>query len=108
MPVPPSPALAYSDSSDPAYEQHVANTWELRPFAKGVLLASGTCPRCAVELEIPAVLTTVRLTFRRTAARNGPAEIPMTCNCDEEHGDRPPDVGGCGAFWLLRVPEDLA
>ncbi|MGW3283057.1 hypothetical protein ACWDR3_00255 [Streptomyces sp. NPDC001002] len=108
MTVPPSSAFDYSESSDPQFEQHVADTFELTSYGRDFLLASGSCPRCAAELEIPVPLTTVRLTFRRAVARNGPLVVRMTCNCDEAHGNRPPNADGCGAYWLLRVPEDLA
>ncbi|MDO0928908.1 hypothetical protein QQY24_27140 [Streptomyces sp. TG1A-8] len=109
MPVPLPAALPYAEESEPAYVQHVAEHFELRPYGKGLLLACGPCPRCAAPLEIPVVLTTVRLMSWRAPARPGPIEVPMACNCDEDHDHRPDGVTeGCGAFWLLGVPAELA
>lgn len=108
MTVPPPSALPYSEETRPGYQQHVQAGFTLTPYGKGSLLAAGTCPRCAAALEIPVVLSTVRSPFRRRATRTGPLEVPMACNCVEEHGGRPYGVDGCGAFWLLSVPADLA
>lgn len=108
MTVPPPSSLPFSEESDPGYAHHVVSNFELKPYGRGSLLAVGTCPRCTAKLEIPVVLATVRSLFRRGTARSGPVEVPMACNCDEDHPGRPYDTEGCGAFWLLGVPEDLA
>lgn len=104
---PPPHALPYSEESAPNYVHYVAMNFELRPYDRGCILAVGTCPRCASQLEIPVALTTVRGLFRRRTRRDEPVEVPMACSCDEQHAGRPDGVEGCGAFWLLSVPTDL-
>jgi hypothetical protein len=97
--------LPYEVITDPRYS---AAVFRLASASLSVLVLRGTCPRCAVLIDIP-VLDPV-LGGNRTMSPGMPSSededdaAPLLCTCREAHPGRPDEAIGCGAYWNAVLP----
>ncbi len=96
-PAVPGEQLEYRESTSEAFAAG-ASRFMVLPTRDGVVL-SGPCPRCGHAMEFPHVGDV----YMGTPAFVPDAAVNVLCTCEVLHPGCPEGLGGCGAYWNVRL-----
>jgi hypothetical protein len=104
------PATAPFEYGERLIDEQLLAAWALSPPGQVPTSASGPCPRCGHQTDMPITTKITTGTMLAVAEPQDPARtltVQIVCACTGAHAGRSDaDTQGCGAWWLADLAKN--